>query len=834
MSLTYLNSSMILQPASLAALSAQNIVTTNLTVYGLLSANYRNYQTISDAYYVAPFGVDTSDPVAISNGRGRNEQLPFATIKFAAYQIALARANGDTNPYTIFVRSGTYTENNPIYLPPNTSVIGDNLRRVSIYPQNTTSDIFWISSACYIWGVTFRGHFAPSYAVSFPLWANYTTMQSNSSVDPTGFTNAYNTSGLTITPPQSRPYIYVSPYVQGCTSYAQQTYNNLDTGDGNAGGGMLVDGSRVDGVIRSMVLDSFTQVNQGGLGIRLTNHGYAQLVSIFTIATTQGVVADNGATCSISTSNSTFGLSGLVAIGKSTSPILSGVFAGFIPGTNVLSVSGIVPTPISLPGNDLQYIAKVPYPGTCFYINGVALSAINPISNSSALNMFTCNQPLAISQGVNYSSTAQTVTIDNSVNNFIKIIQSTGNTPPTKPATSNAQTYPYLNASQAISAVKPNIQQWTTNWVSANYPYLSDRSAQTYRDSGFVLDAVIADVANVANHRSVEVGNLFYQAVSLKVPAGLGGTTPVVPLSVVPGLTASIIQMGNTINSYISGSYPALQSTVTSLVSTVTYPFNNNGALLAYNPAGSPSNTDKTVAALLTANRTTLQNQVSSYVLNEGYLSTPSLLYICSRDSGKWVDAVANDLATGVNARSIAYAEAYWSGSTSRLPDSVVPDHIEKTVDTLSAFDGFIKDILVNNGYITSTGSHTISAQIPIDFNIGTNLSQYFGQPVNFYARSIIETGSHTFEYMGCGTDIVRAVPAQGGQVNNANEVVYDGLQDPYGNAPGIVYYTSSNEKGNFNVGPNFQIVQSTGTITGQTFQRSILTLVTPLTIALE
>ena len=834
MSLTYLNSSMILSPAAVPTLSTIKLTTTDLTVTGLLSANYKNYQTISDAYYVAPFGLDTSDPVQLGNGRGRNEQLPFASIKFAAYQIALARVNGDNSPYTIFVRSGSYTEQNPIYLPSNTSVIGDNLRRVSIYPQNTTSDIFWVNSACYIWGVTFRGHFAPSYAVTFPLWANSTTMQSNSSIDPVGFTNAYYTPGLTVTPPQSRPYIYVSPYVQGCTSYAQQTYNDITNGDGNAGGGMLVDGSRVDGVIRSMVLDSFTQVNQGGLGIHLTNHGYAQLVSIFTIATTQGVVVDSGATCSISTSNSTFGLSGLVATGKSTSPILSGIFAGFTPGTNIISVSGIVPTPISLPGKDLQYIAKVPYPGTCFYINNVALSAINPTANSSALNMFACNQPLSISQGVNYSQTSQTITIDNSVNNFVNIIQNTNKTPATTPRGSGAGTYPYFNASQTISALKPTIQQQVTDWVSINYPYLSDRSAQTYRDSGFVLDAVIADVANNANHRSVEVGNLFYQAVSLKIPPGLGGTTPVVPLSVVPGLTASLVQMGNIVNNYISVSYPTLQTTVTNLISTVNYPFSNNGTLLSYNPAGSPVPLDKTVAALLTANRTTLQNQVSSYVLTEGYLTNPSLLSICSRDSGKWVDAVANDLATGVNARSIAYAEAYWSGSTSRLPDSIVPDHIEKTIDTLNAFDGYMKDILVSNGYITSTGSHTISAQIPIDFNIGINLSKYFGQPVNFYARSTIETGSHTFEYMGCGTNIVRAVPAQGGQVNNANEVVYDGLQDPYGNAPGIVYYTSSNEKGNFNVGPNFQIVQSTGTITGQTFQRSILTLVTPLTIALE
>jgi hypothetical protein len=528
MSLTYLNSSMILQPAQLATLSAVNV-----TVYGELSALHQNYQPIADCFYVATFGSDDGlGAQDTANGRGRNEQIPYASIKYAASKIAAARANGDTNPYTIFVRSGSYTEQNPIYLPPNTSVIGDNLRRVSITPANPTLDIFWVDSACYIWGMTFRGHKTPSAAVAFPLWANTTTSQSNSGLNPTAFTKAYYNPSTLVTPPSARPYIYVSPYTQGCTSYATSTGNPNNGGD--AGCGMRIDGSLVDGNLRSMVIDSFTQVNQGGRGIHLLNHGYAQFVSTFTVACTDGIVCESGATCSISTSNSTFGLSGLVARGKSTSPILSGVFAGFTPGTNTFAISGVTPLAIPLSGNDKQYVAQVPYPGTCFTVSNLAISAINPIAastagyDSSQLNLFFVNQPLS---------------------------------------------------------------------------------------------------------------------------------------------------------------------------------------------------------AVNDANKT-------------------------------WV--------------------------------------------------------------------------VTLDYNIGTNLKSYFGKPVNFYARSTIETSSHTFEYMGCGTYILSAVPAQGGQVNNANEVVFDGQQDPFGNAPGIVYYTSSNEKGNFNVGPNFQIVQSTGTITGQTFQRSILTLVTPLTIALE
>ena len=286
MSLTYLNSSMILSPAAVNTLSA-----VNLTVANNLSALHQNYQPIADSYYVATFGSDDGlGAQDTANGRGRNEQIPYASIKYAASKIAAARAAGDTNPYTIFVRSGEYTEQNPIYLPPNTSVIGDNLRRVSIIPANTSLDIFWVSSACYIWGMTFRGHKTPAAAVAFPLWYS-TATATNSGLNPTAFAKAYNNTGTLVTPPSARPYIYVSPYTQGCTSYATSTGNPNNGGD--AGCGMRIDGSLVDGNLRSMVIDSFTQVNQGGRGIHLLNHGYAQFVSTFTVACTDGIVCES-------------------------------------------------------------------------------------------------------------------------------------------------------------------------------------------------------------------------------------------------------------------------------------------------------------------------------------------------------------------------------------------------------------------------------------------------------------------------------------------------------------------------------------------------------------
>ena len=100
------------------------------------------------------------------------------------------------------------------------------------------------------------------------------------------------------------------------------------------------------------------------------------------------------------------------------------------------------------------------------------------------------------------------------------------------------------------------------------------------------------------------------------------------------------------------------------------------------------------------------------------------------------------------------------------------------------------------------------------------------GDIVNFFIRSSVTTSSHTFEYIGSGVTLASAVPALGGVGDFAKEAVYgDG---------GIVYFTSTNQAGNFRVGNEFTIVQETGTIEGDTFKRAILALVTPLVLSLE
>jgi hypothetical protein len=100
------------------------------------------------------------------------------------------------------------------------------------------------------------------------------------------------------------------------------------------------------------------------------------------------------------------------------------------------------------------------------------------------------------------------------------------------------------------------------------------------------------------------------------------------------------------------------------------------------------------------------------------------------------------------------------------------------------------------------------------------------GQTVFFSRLSLQIASSHSFEYIGAGNTIDGARPSQGGVPIKDNEVVtVDG---------GQIVYTSTDQAGNFNIGDNLIINQFTGTISGRSFDQSVLNRVTPLIIALD
>ena len=83
----------------------------------------------------------------------------------------------------------------------------------------------------------------------------------------------------TLSPSQGTGPITKGPYIRNCTNFIANSIGAKIDGF-NADVGDLGDTVGVQG---SFNVDSYTQYNQGGIGVSVTNGAYAQLVSIFTI-----------------------------------------------------------------------------------------------------------------------------------------------------------------------------------------------------------------------------------------------------------------------------------------------------------------------------------------------------------------------------------------------------------------------------------------------------------------------------------------------------------------------------------------------------------------------
>jgi hypothetical protein len=177
-----------------------------------------------------------------------------------------------TTGSVIKVSAGSYLENNPLVIPEQVSIVGDSLREVSVSPLNADQDLFYTSNGNYIAEMSYTGTLNPGKAIF-----------------------AFN--------PDQVGYFDQSPYIQNCTNFIPNSI------------GLKIDGSKAIGQTKSMVVDSYTQYNQGGIGVSITNEGYAQLVSIFTIANETAIFCGSGAACDLTNSNSSFGDFGLVADG---------------------------------------------------------------------------------------------------------------------------------------------------------------------------------------------------------------------------------------------------------------------------------------------------------------------------------------------------------------------------------------------------------------------------------------------------------------------------------------------------------------------------------------
>ena len=340
-----------------------------VTYYGDASNLTKTFPLVTNVLYVTKNGNDGNPGTRLSE--------PKSTIAGA-----VAAATAGT---VIKVSAGTYIENNPITLPEQVSIVGDSLREVTITPQNS-GDLFYVANGNYIAEMSFAGAATTGAIFSFD--------------------------------PNSIRYFDQSPYIQNCTNFIQNSI------------GMKIDGSNAIGPTKSMVVDSYTQYNQGGIGVSITNEGYAQLVSIFTICNDTAIFCGSGAGCDLTNSNSSFGNFGLVADGvgplKYTGIITAAAAANSdtfvldlnVPTLNVTNalynnVTGLatvttstshgfsVGMGISLSGIGFTCLGN-PGAGTTIYPSGP--NYVFEVKSSPTSNSFTVNVGPSTTSGQTYTS----------------------------------------------------------------------------------------------------------------------------------------------------------------------------------------------------------------------------------------------------------------------------------------------------------------------------------------------------------------------------------------------------------------------------------------------
>ena len=299
---------------------ANNLTVDNLTLTGNITVNGLDLTARpGKTYYVATNGDD------LQTGTHQND--PYASLTKA---LSVA-TSGDH----IHIYPGTYTEVFPLVVPVGVSVRGDGLRAVTIQPTTPTktNDGFILNGEVTIEDLTITGF-------------NF------DSVNNTGHAFRFNSNG------DSSGYAVTSrsPYIRNCTNFMTGSIGMRINGDHANAAFTGINSLGQD--LKSMVCDSFTQYNEAGIGVSITNDGYAQLVSIFTIGCEKGIYVDSGGQCDLTNSNSSFGIFGLVADGVGDTQFTGTVNTATVAEGDTFTLNNVK--------DDLNNVRK-PFDGQAFF-----------------------------------------------------------------------------------------------------------------------------------------------------------------------------------------------------------------------------------------------------------------------------------------------------------------------------------------------------------------------------------------------------------------------------------------------------------------------------------
>jgi len=611
-------------------------------------------------------------------------------------------------------------------------------------------------------------------------------------------------------------------------------------------GGSLVDGAVISdrSPIQSFVYDAFTQLTQGGRGIHITNNGYAQLVSVFTIFSSVGVQVDNGGIASIVNSNANFGDLCLVAKGYGTrkfsgtvynppfraypfSPVAPGS-AGldpyypsgfwpnargqveiFVPDLNnrphISLVMEVVPPEIVYDTNTNAYIPYKNALGLLGFLNAqpsisTLVAGTIALANVDTTNVYIGNSVHILDQfGSPYD---QFEYLHDEFGNYIDINGNITTNPGdyiTNPA------YGIRYAATGTTVVDINFNSIVLNkaltsgggfvdnptyftiYFSGNAYYTVQTSSianQPYNTGTNILstntdpfyqgpsqDQISQHVASL-NYLKILVDQIINNSF---ITPTTGNTVDQIILPTVTGgggAQAFIdLRFG-----YLTGIIGAIninaaESVVPSSVITKT------GTI----PTGAGS-----AITLIQANIDFLAAEIYAYVLDAypSLIETSGYQYSkCRRDIGLILQQLIYDLETGGNYNMVYAGLSYWSRS----------------------------------------GTYHI-----VELGEAVNDPTLFpdGAIVNFYQRSYISASGYVFEYVGAGSNY-GALPQNG----TADPIQ---KQETIQLNSGKVFFTSTDQNGDFRIGTNLVVSQATGVISGRVFTQSLFANMTPFILAIQ
>jgi len=409
---------------------------------------------------------------------------------------------------------------------------------------------------------------------------------------------------------------------------------------------------------------------------------------------------------------------------------------------------------------------------------------------------------------------------------------------------------------------KPFIQAEAIAYVSSSWSTVFYNEASCSRDVGYLVDAAATDVLYGGQERSVTAGTYYYLFPSRATNAGV----------------------------------PSEQNQLDPTITGVRYAGRLASKVIQNPTYQSPSASFLVGRDLLSLNKTFIQKETIAF-LSSSWSTLQYNEASCSRDVGFIIDAVKTDLVYGGNERAVEAGSYYYYIPSVAIKESYTDNgqfgQKKQTVDGINFANGVSEKVITKTQMVFPTTrtreavnrlraaknelkeraiSYTNGAFPYLVYNeascsrdtglivIRAASSYYDGQygsaiavtrdqlletletnrylrtraefiaagaPLEVFGSLIVATGID-YSYNGSGVTFKALPPNQGGSgvANPAFEITEL--------AGGRIFFTSGNQDGDFRIGTGLSINQATGTLVGRTFSKSLFSLVTPFSLALE